>query len=87
MSGEQTTWSLAEHIARRQGAAPPITVAQAIEQTTLAFGEPGMCSVCGAPGLVDVADETRRTTWVTCTRCLHHWSHCEASADEPPGRD
>ena len=74
MTGE--AWTLAEHIARRQGVVDaPLTVGDAVEKAKPTFGEAGACPECGAPGAVEMTNALSRTTWAICNRCTRRWSH------------
>lgn len=81
MTGE--AWTLAEHIARRQGAAAGhLTIEEAVENAKVTFGEAGLCPECGAPGAVEMTNVQSRTTWVICNRCTHRWSHRDVRSTE-----
>lgn len=69
--GGDGQWTLADHIAKRQGWERPHTpsVAEAIEIAGLQFGDPGICGTCGEPGLVDYVDIETRQAWVSCKWC------------------
>ena len=56
-----------------------LTVADAVAvATTVRFGAPGRCPVCGEPGFLDYVDLKRGVSDSSCRNCRVTWNYARA---------
>lgn len=57
-----------------------LTVGDAVAvATTVRFGAPGRCPVCGEPGFLDYVDLKRGVSDSSCKSCRVTWNYARAS--------